>query len=287
MDYRTCMITIGMWIMMLFIPIGLVPEHALSQTTEKTASEFPEAIEDNSFFVEEAYNQEDRVVQHISNAFVSFAPAKQQMYSFTQEWPAWGRKHQLSFTLPYTVVASGDRGHFGDLLLNYRLQLLDDDAWCDVAPRLSVIVPTGSVPHGTGNGVVGAQINLPFSKRLSDGFVAHLNAGATLLPQAQLQFDDGREEKHTLSGYNLGGSIIWLAHPNINLMLEYVTTLSTVVNDDGSTDNQSQAVLNPGLRVAINLDALQIVPGVGIPITFEGGESHTGAFLYLSFEHPY
>ncbi len=35
---------------------------------------YPPAIEDNSFFIEEAYNQENRVVQHISNAVYSRRP---------------------------------------------------------------------------------------------------------------------------------------------------------------------------------------------------------------------
>lgn len=38
------------------------------------AQNYSKAIEDNSFFIEEAYNQESRVVQHIFNGyyFISF-----------------------------------------------------------------------------------------------------------------------------------------------------------------------------------------------------------------------
>src|SRR4051794_16707075 len=58
----------------------------------------PLKIQDNSFLVEEAYNQEPRVVQHI------FAMLRDGDHhwtgTFTQEWPAGGLAHQLSYTLP-------------------------------------------------------------------------------------------------------------------------------------------------------------------------------------------
>src|SRR5262245_32518865 len=107
------------------------------------------AIEDNSFFVEEAYNQERGVVQHISN-FVHFpSPDGQAFYTFTQEWPIGGESHQLSYTLPYSWPESGTSG-IGDLALNYRYQLLPHDAWAAVAPRISVVLPTGGRRRGTG-----------------------------------------------------------------------------------------------------------------------------------------
>ena len=43
-------------------------------------------IQDNSFLVEEAYNQEFGVVQHISG-FTRFWDSKDWAYTFTQEWP--------------------------------------------------------------------------------------------------------------------------------------------------------------------------------------------------------
>ncbi|HET7042873.1 MAG TPA: hypothetical protein VFI13_12685, partial [Gemmatimonadales bacterium] len=41
-------------------------------------------LQDNSFLIEEAYNQEHRVLQHISTAELHHGSA---LYSFTQEWP--------------------------------------------------------------------------------------------------------------------------------------------------------------------------------------------------------
>jgi len=55
-------------------------------------------IQDNSFLIEEAYNQEYGVVQHINN-FLYLADANDWAYTFTQEWPVTGIRHQLSYTL--------------------------------------------------------------------------------------------------------------------------------------------------------------------------------------------
>lgn len=47
------------------------------------AQKNPPAIQDNSFLVEEAYNQEKGIVQHIST-FVYYADSHDWSYSFTQ-----------------------------------------------------------------------------------------------------------------------------------------------------------------------------------------------------------
>src|SRR4249920_3324386 len=65
--------------------------------SQSSAKEDPQ-IQDNSFLVEEAYNQERRVVQHIST-FSRMWNSKDWSYSFTQEWPGlrnW--RHQFSYT---------------------------------------------------------------------------------------------------------------------------------------------------------------------------------------------
>ena len=60
-----------------------------------------EVIEDNSFFIEEAYNQEPGVVQHIFQALYSSGPRQRGWaFTFTQEWPIYGQDHQFSYTVP-------------------------------------------------------------------------------------------------------------------------------------------------------------------------------------------
>ena len=59
-------------------------------------------IQDNSFLVEEAYNQEPGVVQHIQS-FTRLWNSRTWAYTFTQEWPVpkhW--RHQLSTRFPHS-----------------------------------------------------------------------------------------------------------------------------------------------------------------------------------------
>src|SRR5688572_31529334 len=79
-------------------------------------------IQDNSFLLEEAYNQEPGVVQHIS--FFTRAFDGGWVYTFTQEWPAPSQKHQLSYTVIGMDPGEGLTAGLGDLVLNYRYQLL-------------------------------------------------------------------------------------------------------------------------------------------------------------------
>ena len=216
-------------------------------------------IADNSFLMEEAYNQEAGVVQHIS-AWQRSLRSAAWAYTFTQEWPLGGQTHQLSYTLPVQRTESPSAIGFSDALLNYRYQLRRADARVAIAPRLSMILPTGSTARGLGSGHVGVQLNVPASVTLTPALVSHWNAGVTALPQ--------------LTTYNLGVSMIWLARPRFNVMLE-VTWLGQPRG--GAHD----VVMNPGVRWAYNFPSgLQIVPGVAFP----DGKS---VFLYLSFEHRF
>ena len=104
-------------------------------------SKFAKAIEDNSYSIEEAYNQEDGVVQHISNGYYTFSPSKDFMYTFTQEWPVVSQKHQLSYTVGYSWLNSNKVNGFSDVLINYRYQLTRHDDFITIAPRISVILP--------------------------------------------------------------------------------------------------------------------------------------------------
>ena len=120
------------------------------QQTAAIASE--PGIQDNSFLVEEAYNQELGVVQHISS-FTRFWDSKDWNYSFTQEWPVGNQRHQLSYTL--VALHSGgfpDSGPgIGDVVLNYRYQLVGSgDTRTAFSPRASLILPAGDSFQGRG-----------------------------------------------------------------------------------------------------------------------------------------
>src|SRR6516164_6055765 len=67
-------------------------------------------IQDNSFFIEEAYNQEPGVVQHILNVPIDLTNGSREITpSFTQEWPVFSQTHQFSYTIPY-VFTEDDNG---------------------------------------------------------------------------------------------------------------------------------------------------------------------------------
>ncbi|MFN8012335.1 MAG: transporter [Holophagaceae bacterium] len=245
----------------------------------------PGPIQDNSFLIEEAYNQEDGVIQHIST-FSRSQQNRDWIYTFTQEWPAPTQAHQLSLTLPYQRLdasADGRRG-VGDLLLNYRYQLLGDgESTVALAPRLSLILPTGDEKEARGNGAVGWQVNLPLSVALGPRAVTHLNLGATRVPRARNE----RGERADLSGWNLGQSLIWLVRPTFNAMLEVAYTRTEQVIGPGRKTRQSAFLINPGLRWAMNFKSgLQVVPGLSFPVGLGPSKGERAVFLYLSFEHP-
>src|SRR6266404_817563 len=101
----------------------------------------PPTIQDNSFLMEEAYNQEEGVVQHI-NTF-QWMRSGEWLATFTQEWPVPKQAHQLSYSVPYQSVAgeAGSRSGLGDFALNYRYQLAgDSEAKFACAPRLSLLL---------------------------------------------------------------------------------------------------------------------------------------------------
>jgi len=257
---------------------------AASLTAQEAKKEGP--IQDNSFLVEEAYNQEKGVVQHIST-FTRFQESKDWIYTFTQEWPVGGQNHQLSFTLPWQRLGASLDGKqaFGDVALNYRYQLLGDgEAKLAISPRLTVLLPTGDEKIGYGRGATGVQVMLPVSWVLTESLVSHTNVGATRTPNAKNPLG----EKATTQDLALGQSFIWLAHPRFNVMLEYVHTRSQAVIGPDQTQVQTATYLSPGIRWAYNFPSgLQIVPGIAVPIGVGASRGEKAVFVYLSFEHPF
>jgi hypothetical protein len=249
------------------------------------SQQFSSAIEDNSYFIEEAYNQEFRIVQHISTGYYQ-TNMKSFLYSFTQEWPAGGQNHQLSYTIPYQSMNAGARG-LGDILINYRYQMWDEDNWGWIAPRISLVLPTGNTSMNLGNGVLGIQGCIPLSKRWSNELISHFNIGAIVLPNVEGTTERGTAVHQTLLSYFAGTSGIWLLSSNFNLMCEVLYSHNSEIDESGTVVYSNQTIVSPGFRFAINLGDLQIVPGLAFPVVFESGRSTMNVYAYLSFEHPY
>jgi hypothetical protein len=252
-----------------------------------------DVIEDNSFFVEEAYNQEPGVVQHIFTAlFNNDSRQRGWNFSFTQEWPLYGQDHQLSYTIPSSHFREDtDRIYgLGDILINYRYQLLEEDEDKPaLAPRFSLILPTGSRDRGTGNGVVGYQWQLPVSKKLGSRFAIHGNLGLTYLPGVRARLDGSTgplSPKRSLVSYNLGASAIYALLPRFHLMLEWVGQFEESIDDAGKSRRDFVPFISPGFRAAvINEEKLQVVVGAAAPIGLNRKADNYGALLYLSIEH--
>jgi hypothetical protein len=261
-----------------FLSLWLV---ALSAATGVFAQEPDAPIADNSFLIEEAYNQEPGVIQHI-NAFAR-ARNGDWVYTFTEEVPIKSQKHQFSVTVPFQKVGNftgGERG-FGDVALNYRYQIVGNRQ-TSVAPRFSLLLPTGDASRERGAGGVGFQFNLRASVRLSRKFVAHSNAGFTVAPRAENVLG----ESARAIDYNLGQSLVWLAAPRLNFLVETVWNNTATVTAPGQTMRENEVLINPGVRWAHNFrNGLQIVPGVGFPFGVGASRGERGIFLYLSFEH--
>jgi hypothetical protein len=258
---------------------------ALSASSALTASSLsaqspPSPISDNSFLIEEAYNQDPRVVQHISN--FSRSSDGSWLYTFTQEWPVTGIRHQLSYTIP---VLHNDGTGVGDFQLNYRLQVLgDDNAAVAFAPRLTLLLPTGSSSRARGAGGAGVQIGLPVSLRPSTWLALHFNAGLTLFPTEK----NTAGAEATGLNYNLGASAVWLAFHRLNFLTEWEWfDTETPVSGGGARRDQAM-FLNPGMRWSYDFrSGLQIVPGVAYTIGLGPSDGADALFLYLSFEHPF
>lgn len=242
-------------------------------------------IQDNSFLVEEAYNQEEGVVQHI-NFFQRNARTGEWIATFTQEYPVPRIRHQLSYTAAYQRVEGpdGKASGLGDVALNYRYQLVGDgEANVAVAPRVSVFLPAGDERRGLGTGSTGVQVAIPVSTVLSSRWIAHWNAGGTVTPSAR----NDRGDKAQTLGYYGAASVIWLGS-SFNGMLESVWSYSQNVVGPHKTAGATSFLVSPGVRWSYDFPSgLQIVPGVGFPIGLGSSRGQRSILLYLSFEHPF
>lgn len=214
-------------------------------------------ILDNSFLIEESFNQERGVVQNI------FTWTRQRGggwdAAFTQEWPAPSLAHQLSYTVPFGSV--GGATALGDVLLNYRYQLREETRSAPaISPRLSAILPTGQ-SDDSGDAAYGVQINVPASKQFGD-FYVHANAGFTWKPDIQWT-------------PHVGGSGLWRVAPMLHIMLEAFIEIDQSVT------------LSPGFRRGWNLGDQQFVIGAAAPITREDGATRAALLAYCSYELPF
>jgi Putative MetA-pathway of phenol degradation len=261
------------------LSLALLAPYAGAQTLPAPGA----PIQDNSFLLEEAYNQEAGVVQHISSVSRF---GEDWIFTFTQEWPlpAFPR-HQLSFTAAAVRPGSfaGSGAGPGDFALHYRYQLLGSgETRLAFSPRISILLPSGKPRFGRGQGGTSVQAGLPFSIGLSSRLATHVNLGITHTPHARNEFGD----RASATAYTAAQSFVYNVHPRLNLLLETVWTNSADVVAPAVTRRSNDVLISPGFRWSHNFaSGLQIVPGVAVPVGVGPSAGERGFILYLSFEH--
>lgn len=241
--------------LIIAILLSLLPSGLAGQDAK------PFAIADNSFLVEEAFNQEKGIFQNI--LFVQRSKDGLYNFQFTQEWPVGGIRHQLSYTVPLDV--QGSRATRGTVALNYRLQALEETASQPAfSPRLSMLLPTAP------DGEFGLQTNMPLSKQFGDVYL-HFNAGYTLST-----FDNGLGDGQP----SLAGSTILRVKPMFHLMAESVYLPSA----NGSF---SSWVVSPGFRGGWNIGDKQLIVGAAVPIGLLTSDDSYALITYFSYELPF
>lgn len=244
-------------------------------------------IQDNSFLVEEAYNQEAGIVQHIM-LLQRARFGSGWVLGFTQEWPLPGQRHQVGFTLPIVHTDAHGIGAAtgpGDLMVNYRIQAIGGEGarfW--LAPRASLVVPSGAWRNGRGEGSPGLQVALPASLQLGRTLAAHLNASLSLLPGARNPAG-ARASLASLSG---GASLVWFPLPKLNFLGELIIEDGAEVTSTGTVSRRGAVFLAPGLRWAHDLNSgMQIVPGVAYARGLGHAKDDSALLIYLSVEHRF
>jgi DtxR family Mn-dependent transcriptional regulator len=241
---------------------ALLGTPAFSQTG--TAPKHPPfEITDNSFLVEEAFNQEPGIFQNI----VGIRANRGAWHAgFTQEWPLFSHQHQISYTLG---AASNDglRG-FNDIALHYRFQLFDEsEGRPAISPRLSLLMPAGSDEFSAGT--YGYEFNFPVSKQIGDVYL-HGNAGYSHHPKLDAVTP------------RLAASAIVRVRPMLNLMLESVAEFV-----DLGISRPVFVTVAPGVRFGWNHGDKQTIVGIAVPVTRGGESTDVSAFGYVSYELPF
>ena len=262
------------------------PASGAADTPRQVAKQQEEpGIQDNSFLIEEAYNQEYGVMQHIQT-FQRFWNSRSWGYSYTNELPVDAApRHQLSYTIPVMNLADGTGSGVGDIALNYRYQLIGSgETKVAFSPRFTLLVPTGDYKIGQGAGALGYQGMLPVSWVHNQRFVTHWNLGATITP-AQKNALGETANTYTVTA---GQSVVFNVSRRVNLFLETVWASTENVIAANQTERASAVFLNPAIRWAYNFkNGTQVVPGIGFPVGVGPSQGDWGIFAYFSIEHPF
>jgi hypothetical protein len=249
-------------------------------------------IEDNSFLVDEAFNQEKGVMQYTSNFYWSDMNSNCMAYTFTHEIPVFSNHHQVSYTLQYNFsqpFGTSRNSGPGDMTIGYTYLATGKDDWLMTVPQINFIIPTGDPARGLGNGGFGGKLSLALTKRLSGAIVTHYNISYTTIYKADYYINtfqaESRKGEKNIKVNTFAASVIWYPASRFNLMLESVANYVNGIGVNGSNLRGWQVISNPGVRFAADLNKALLVAGVSCPITFDSNSAdQAGILIYLSIE---
>jgi hypothetical protein len=252
-------------------------------------AEWTEVLQDNSFLVNEAYNQDPDQVQHVLTGW-HFPNASVWLLTFDDQWPVGGEKHQMDLFVPYGSQGAIDPHGFGDLQIGYQYQarLQGEGSAFSMAPGVKLSLPTGSWTKGLGLGGPGVLVSLPISRRLSQHVEVHFNLGGSWFPTAKTLGASGETLRGSLATLSEGASIVIHVNPTLNLSLEAVGGQAEALGESGKKLWGSTAFLSPGVAYAINFKSgAQLTLGAAVPFGLDRQSPNSSLFLYVSLEHNF
>jgi hypothetical protein len=263
------------------------PQDKTKEKAKKREDENPleRFLQSNGLLVETAYHQEAGEVQHAVSVSRSSKDGWASVVS--QEWPVFGEKHQVTFSLPAEVFLKrpdGIRG-VGDLTLEYSYFLVGDNkSKITVSPGVGFSIPTGSVAKGLGAGGAGVSVKLPISVMLSKRFASNSNVELGYVSRAK----NAEGDRFRLWNYEVGQSFVWFVRPKFNVLVEAIWDRSKAANRDSFREIENEIFVSPGVRWAhVFHNGLSIIPGVATPLGLGPSRGDHRIFFYLAIEHPF
>lgn len=266
---------------------GLAGVYGLSLTAAAAPVAAPSSvIEDNSFLLDEAYNQDPGVVQ-ITQVFQILPSTGEWSHSPAIEFPIVTENHQITLQFPFSRPMGASLS-LNDFALQYQYWLIHAK-YFHLTPRIGAVFPTGNSTIGTGSGTVGAQAGLSTTVNFGDAFAFHTSGNAFLYPGSRAT--DGVAT--TTWDASIAASLIWRPLSWLNLLTEGVLTSDQTPLPGGSIGRDLLATVSPGARFSIRLGehrTWEIVPGVAVPFTWRTsspGSASISVLGYLSIEGPW
>lgn len=261
-------------LLLLLYPFSLLAQQSVEE----------DGMDDNSFLMDQGLVQDRGTVEHIFYAITYPSPPRDAYFNFIQEWGI-AERHDLGFTLPITIFEKSGDG-LGDVFLDYRYQVVKGKR-LNIAPRFSLILPTGNTNKNLGYDTVGFQNNWAMSVYWNRHFATHWNMGTTLLPQAKDILSNGSSERKFMANFNFGASAAWMLNHRLNLALEFLTNLGSEINNNRNINLFGQYILNPGVSTCIDIKSVSLIPGISAPLTWTRDNFEPGIYVYFSIQHPF